>query len=101
MAKGGKVETKKEEKPKELTIDEFVALPIKTAQGNKKPSEAQKEALKLIMKGYRIELNYGPLGTEYAFFVNDSGDRKSCNMDSVKAMFKRYGIEYIPSGLVK
>ena len=72
VAKGGKVETKKEEKPKELTIDEFVALPTKTAKGNKKPSEAQKEALKLIMKGYRVT-------ADHKFFENAEGDKKACN----------------------
>lgn len=94
MAKGGKVETKKEEKPKELTIDEFVALPSKSARGNKKPSEAQKEALKLVMKGYRVT-------ADHKFFENAEGDKKACNWDSVVAMLKRYGMEYIPVGLVK
>lgn len=94
VAKGGKVETKKEKKPKELTIDEFVALPSKTAKGNKKPSEAQKEALKLIMKGYRVT-------ADHKFFENAEGDKKACNWDSVVAMLKRYGMEYIPVGLVK
>lgn len=94
VAKGGKVETKKEEKPKELTIDEFVALPSKSARGNKKPSEAQKEALKLVMKGYRVT-------DDHKFFENAEGDKKACNWDSVVAMLKRYGMEYIPVGLVK
>lgn len=94
VAKGGKVETKKEEKPKELTIDEFVALPTKTAKGNKKPSEAQKEALKLIMKGYRVT-------ADHKFFENAEGDKKACNWDSAVAMLRRYGMEYIPVGLVK
>lgn len=93
VAKGGKVETKKEEKPKELTIDEFVALPTKSARGNKKPSEAQKEALKLIMKGYRVT-------ADHKFFENAEGDKKACNWESVTAMLRRYGMEYIPSGLV-
>lgn len=91
VAKGGKVE---KEAPKELTIDEFVALPTKSARGNKKPSEAQKEALKLIMKGYRVT-------ADHKFFENAEGDKKACNWDSVVAMLKRYGMEYIPSGLVK
>lgn len=94
VAKGGKVETKKEEKTKELTIDEFVALPSKSARGNKKPSEAQKEALKLVMKGYRVT-------ADHKFFENAEGDKKACNWDNVVAMLKRYGMEYIPSGLVK
>lgn len=94
VTKGGKVETKKEEKPKELTIDEFVALPTKSARGNKKPSEAQKEALKLVMKGYRVT-------ADHKFFENAEGDKKACNWDSVVAMLRRYGMEYIPSGLVK
>ena len=91
VAKGGKVE---KEAPKELTIDEFVALPSKSARGNKKPSEAQKEALKLVMKGYRVT-------ADHKFFENAEGDKKACNWDSVVAMLKRYGMEYIPSGLVK
>lgn len=96
VAKGGKVEKpapKKEEKPKELTIDEFVAAP-KAARGNKKPSPAQAEALKLISKGYRIT-------ADKKFFENAEGNRKACNWDSVVAMLKRYGIEYVPAGLVK
>lgn len=90
-----KGETKKNspEAPKVLTIDEFVALPIKTAKTNKKPSPAQAEALKLINKGYRIT-------SDKKFFETDN-DRKSCNWDSVVAMFKRYGIDYIPEGLIK
>ena len=93
--KAAKKETKpvKEEK-KELTIDEFVALPSKTAKGNKKPSEAQKEALKLVMKGYRVT-------ADHKFFENAEGDKKACNWESVTAMLRRYGMEYIPSGLVK
>ena len=97
VAKGGKVEKeapKKEEKPKELTIDEFVALPSKTAKGNKKPSEPQKEALKLIMKGYRVT-------ADHKFFENAEGDKKACNWESVTAMLRRYGMEYVPAGLVK
>lgn len=88
-----KGETKKNspEAPKVLTIDEFVAMP-KNARSNKKPSPAQAEALKLINKGYRIT-------SDKKFFEKD-GDRKSCNMDSVTAMFKRYGIDYIPEGLI-
>lgn len=96
VAKGGKVEKeapKKEEK-KELTIDEFVALPTKSAKTNKKPSEAQKDALKLIMKGYRIT-------SDKKFFENAEGDKKACNWDSVVAMLKRYGMDYVPEGLVK
>ena len=91
VAKGVKVE---KEAPKELTIDEFVALPSKSARGNKKPSEAQKEALKLIMKGYRVT-------ADHKFFENAEGDKKACNWESVVAMLKRYGMEYVPEGLVK
>jgi len=93
VVKGSKVETKKEEKPKELTIDEFVALPIKSAKTNKKPSEAQKEALKLIMKGYRVT-------ADHKFFENAEGDKKACNWESVVAMLRRYGIDYVPEGLI-
>ena len=91
--KAAKKETKpvKEEK-KELTIEEFVALP-KTTKSNKKPSEAQAKALKLINKGYRIT-------ADKTFFEKDDS-RESCNWDSVVALFRRYGIEYIPEGLVK
>lgn len=78
----------KEEK-KELTIEEFVALP----KTNKKPSEAQAKALKLINKGYRIT-------ADKTFFEKDDS-REACNWDSVVALFRRYGIEYIPEGLVK
>lgn len=77
-----------------LTIDEFVALPIKSAKTNKRPSEAQREALKLIMKGYRVT-------ADHKFFESAEGDRKACNWDSVTALFKRYGMDYVPEGLVK
>lgn len=91
--KAAKKETKpvKEEK-KELTIDEFVALP-KTTKSNKKPSEAQAKSLKLINKGYRIT-------ADKTFFEKDDS-REACNWDSVVALFRRYGIKYIPEGLVK
>lgn len=93
--KSAKVETKKEEKqPKELTIDEFISMP-KQARGGK-PSKSQQDALKLITKGYWIWQN----GTTY-WFKNAEGDIKQCNMDSVVAMFKRYGINELPKGLVK
>ena len=91
--KVAKTEPKKEE-PKELTIEDFIAMP-KQARGGK-PSKAQQDALKLITKGYWIWQN----GNTY-WFKNAEGDTKQCNMDSVVAMFKRYGMEYIPSGLVK
>lgn len=77
-----------------LTIDEFVALPTKSARGNKKPSEVQKEALKLVMKGYRVT-------ADHKFFENAEGDKKACNWESVVAMLKRYGMDYVPEGLVK
>ena len=70
----------------------FIALP-KTTKSNKKPSEAQAKALKLINKGYRIT-------ADKTFFEKDDS-RESCNWDSVVALFRRYGIEYIPEGLVK
>jgi len=75
---------------KELTIDEFVTM-HKTAKGNKKLSEAQAKALKLIIKGYRITVD------KMFFEKNDS--REECNWDSVVALFNKYGIEYIPEGL--
>ena len=92
QTKKGEPKKNSPEAPKVLTIDEFVALPVKTAKTNKKPSPTQAEALKLINKGYRIT-------ADQKFFEKD-GDRKSCNMDSVTAMFKRYGIDYIPEGLI-
>lgn len=82
-----------------LTIDEFVAMP-KHSRSNSKPSKLQAEALKLITKGYRIERTVGPLNVEYHYFTNGE-DRKQCNWDSVVAMLRRYGIDYIPVGLVK
>lgn len=93
QTKKGEPKKNSPEAPKQLTIAEFIALPVKTAKGNKKPSNAQKEAFKLIMKGYNIT-------ADQKFFEKD-GDRKACNIDSVTAMFKRYGIDYIPEGLVK
>ena len=84
---------KKAEKPI-YTIDEWVALPTKPTSAKSKMSEAQKEAFKLINKGYRIT-------ADKKFFENDKDDRKSCNWASVEAMLKRYGIDYVPMGLIK
>ena len=84
---------KKAEKPI-YTIDEWVALPTKPTTAKSKMTEAQKEAFKLINKGYRIT-------ADKKFFENDKDDRKSCNWASVEAMLRRYGIDYIPVGLVK
>ena len=84
---------KKAEKP-HYTIDEWVALPTKPTNAKSKMSEAQKEAFKLINKGYRIT-------SDKKFFQNAEGENKACTWASVEAMFKRYGIDYIPEGLVK
>lgn len=84
---------KKAEKPI-YTIDEWVALPTKPTTSKSKMSEAQKEAFKLINKGYRIT-------ADKKFFENDKDERKSCNWASVEAMLKRYGIDYVPMGLIK
>lgn len=84
---------KKAEKPI-YTIDEWVALPTKPTTAKRKMSEAQKEAFKLINKGYRIT-------SDKKFFRNAEGDNKSCNWASVEAMLKRYGIDYVPMGLIK
>lgn len=84
---------KKAEKPI-YTIDEWVALPTKPTTAKSKMSEAQKEAFKLINKGYRIT-------ADKKFFQNAEGDNKACNWASVEAMLRRYGIDYIPVGLVK
>lgn len=84
---------KKTEKPI-YTIDEWVALPTKPTSAKSKMSEAQKEAFKLINKGYRIT-------ADKKFFQNAEGDNKACNWASVEAMLKRYGIDYVPMGLIK
>ena len=83
---------KKAEKPI-YTIDEWVALPTKPTTVKSKMSEAQKEAFKLINKGYRIT-------ADKKFFQNAEGDNKACNWASVEAMMKRYGIDYVPMGLI-
>lgn len=83
---------KKAEKPI-YTIDEWVALPTKPTTAKSKMSEAQKEAFKLINKGYRIT-------ADKKFFRNAEGDNKSCNWASVEAMLKRYSIDYVPMGLI-
>lgn len=84
---------KKAEKP-HYTIDEWVALPNKPTTAKSKMSEAQKEAFKLINRGYRIT-------ADKKFFQNTEGDNKACNWASVEAMLKRYGIDYVPMGLIK
>lgn len=89
------IETKTSDEPnqKPLTIDEWIALPNKRSIVAKKISDAQKEAFKLIMKGYRLT-------SDMKFFENGES-RKSCNIESVQALFARYGINYLPEGLVK
>ena len=96
--KAAKGKESKQEAPKKAekpiyTIDEWVALPTKPTSAKSKMSEAQKEAFKLINKGYRIT-------TDKKFFQNAEGDNKACNWASVEAMLKRYGIDYVPMGLI-
>lgn len=96
--KAAKSKEAKQEAPKKAekpiyTIDEWVALPTKPTTDKSKMSEAQKEAFKLINKGYRIT-------ADKKFFRNSEGDSKSCNWASVEAMLKRYGIDYVPMGLI-
>ena len=97
-SKAKKSEAKKTEQPKKAkkptyTIDEWVALPTKSSSSKNKMSEAQKEAFKLINKGYRIT-------ADKKFYKNAEGTTKACNWASVEAMLKRYGIDYVPMGLV-
>lgn len=88
-----KAETPKKEEKKQLTLEEWLAAPKITKQKSSM-SKAQKDALKLINKGYRIT-------ADKKFFENDNNERKGCSWASVEAMFRRYGIDYIPVGLVK
>lgn len=97
--KAAKSKEAKQEAPKKAekpiyTIDEWVALPTKPTTVKSKMSENQKEAFKLINKGYRIT-------SDKKFFQNAEGDNKACNWASVEAMLKRYGIDYVPMGLIK
>jgi hypothetical protein len=91
--KNTETNTSDEPNQKLLTIDEWIALPNKRSIVVKKISDAQKEAFKLIMKGYRLT-------SDMKFFENGES-RKSCNIESVQALFARYGINYLPEGLVK
>ena len=88
-----KAETPKKEEKKQLTLEEWLAMP-KTTKQKSSMSKAQKDALKLINKGYRIT-------ADKKFFENENNERKGCNWASVEAMLRRYGIDYIPVGLVK
>lgn len=88
-----KEETPKKEEKKQLTLEEWLAMP-KTTKQKSSMSKAQKDALKLINKGYRIT-------ADKKFFENENNERKGCNWASVEAMLRRYGIDYIPVGLVK
>lgn len=85
-------EPKKAERPT-YTIDEWVALPSKASNVKSKMSEAQKKAFKLINKGYRIT-------ADKKFFKSSDGKTEACNWASVEAMLKRYGIDYVPMGLI-
>ena len=88
-----KAETPKKEEKKQLTLEEWLAMP-KTTKQKSSMSKAQKDAFKLINKGYRIT-------ADKKFFENENNERKGCNWASVEAMLRRYGIDYIPVGLVK
>lgn len=88
-----KAETPKKEEKKQLTLEEWLAMP-KTTKQKSSMSKAQKDAFKLINKGYRVT-------ADKKFFENENNERKGCNWASVEAMLRRYGIDYIPVGLVK
>lgn len=88
-----KAETPKKEEKKQLTLEEWLAAP-KTTKQKSSMSKAQKDAFKLINKGYRIT-------ADKKFFENENNERKGCNWASVEVMLRRYGIDYIPVGLVK
>lgn len=88
-----KAETPKKEERKQLTLEEWLAMP-KTTKQKSSMSKAQKDAFKLINKGYRIT-------ADKKFFENENNERKGCNWASVEALLRRYGIDYIPVGLVK
>lgn len=100
MKNGSKSEKKSSKKPvekkedkKQMSLEEWILYPKITKQKNSM-SNAQREAFKLINKGYRIT-------PDKKFFQNEEGDNKACNWSSVEAMFRRYGIDYIPQGLIK
>lgn len=100
MKNGSKSEKKSSKKPvekkedkKQMSLEEWILSPKITKQKNSM-SNAQREAFKLINKGYRIT-------PDKKFFQNEEGDNKACNWSSVEAMFRRYGIDYIPQGLIK
>lgn len=88
-----KAETPKKEEKKQLTLEEWLAMP-KTTKQKSSMSKAQKDVFKLINKGYRVT-------ADKKFFENENNERKGCNWASVEAMLRRYGIDYIPVGLVK
>jgi hypothetical protein len=88
-----KAEIPKKEEKKQLTLEEWLAMP-KTTKQKSSMSKAQKDAFKLINKGYRVT-------ADKKFFENENNERKGCNWASVEAMLRRYGIDYIPVGLVK
>lgn len=86
----GKV-TKKEQtkKNKGVTVEEFIKMSQK--RGGKNLSKMQADYLKLLRKGYRLWLN----GTVY-LLKNDKGDIKTCNIDSLGSLFKKFGLEQAP-----
>lgn len=88
----GKVTTKKEQPQKGnkgVTVEEFIKIAQK--RGGKNLSKLQADYLKLLRKGYRLWLN----GNAY-FMKNDKGDVKSCNIDSLGTLFKKFGLEQAP-----
>lgn len=91
--KSSKKPVEKKEDKKQMSLEEWILSPKITKQKNSM-SNAQREAFKLINKGYRIT-------PDRKFFQNEEGDNKACNWSSVEAMFRRYGIDYIPQGLIK
>lgn len=88
-----KTETPKKESKPQITIEEVLSKP-KRGVSKKAMSTAQQEAYKLLNRGWRVT-------EDKKFLESENGERRGCNWASVEAMLRRYGIDYIPVGLVK
>lgn len=89
-----KTETPKKESKPQITIEEVLSKP-KRGVSKKAMSTAQQEAYKLLNRGWRVT-------EDKKFLENENGERRGCNWASVEAVLRKYyGIDYIPSGLIK
>lgn len=92
--KAAKAKAETPKKEKQASIEEILSRPKKNVS-KKAMSTAQQEAYKLLNRGWRVT-------EDKKFLESESGERRGCNWASVEAVLQKYyGVDYIPSGLIK